>query len=199
MIVTPTVRTATHKDEADLLRLIKEAHVESGMLGIDEDSVVEMLRRAFNKKGGLIGVIDAKNEIAAAIYLLFSRFWYSRDDHLEELFNYCRPSHRRSNHAVSLIEFAKQSAKVCGIPLVIGVLTSHRMEAKVRLYRRKLGTPAGAFFVFNAQHWDNDTSPNSDLWHSHSRGGKKRNGVLHTESIMTTSPLPMLPLVPPMN
>ena len=36
-----------------------------------------------------------------------------------------------------------------GIPLIIGVLSNQRTEAKIRLYERQFGAPAGAFFLYN--------------------------------------------------
>jgi hypothetical protein len=35
------------------------------------------------------------------------------------------------------------------MPLLIGVLSNHRTEAKVRLYERQFGKPTGAFFLYN--------------------------------------------------
>ena len=34
---------------------------------------------------------------------------------------------------------------------MIGVLSNHRTEAKVRLYERQFGKPSGAFFLYNAR------------------------------------------------
>jgi GNAT superfamily N-acetyltransferase len=192
-----TVRLATQKDEAQLMQLCHALHADNGLFGVDDEMVKAMLYRAFDRKGGLVGVIDGGNEIAAATFLLLSNFWYSKDTHLEELFSFVKPAYRKSDYARQLLEFAKKCQREIGIPLVIGIITNTRMEAKVKLYRKKLGTPAGAFFVVGG-HWINETEPVEDLWVGHTHGGrrKKGNGIMDAvlPSTMTTSPLPMLPL-----
>jgi hypothetical protein len=39
----------------------------------------------------------------------------------------------------------------CGIPLAIGVMSNTRTEAKIRLYERVFGAPAGVYFLYNAK------------------------------------------------
>lgn len=187
-----TVRLATREDEAELMELCRELHADNGLFSFHEDMVREMLERAFDKRGGIIGVIDEGDKIAGAIYLLISNFWYSRDHHLEELFSYIRPAFRKSSHATTLIGFAQKCSETLGIALVIGVLTNHRMEAKVRLYSRKLGAPAGAFFVVGGE-WKNENPMSDDFWRTHAKP-KKKNGAseLLVNSTSTTSVLPLM-------
>lgn len=130
---------------------------------LDERCAAEFFERAFAKKGGIIGVIGEPNNIEAMQYLLVSKFWYSKDHHLEECFNFVRHDMRKSDHARKLLSFAKECADTLKIPLVIGVLTNSRMEGKVRLYRRSLGIPAGAFFVYNAN-WTMPEPSSEDFW-----------------------------------
>jgi hypothetical protein len=86
--------------------------------------------------------------------------------------------------------------------LVIGVLTNHRMEAKVKLYRKKFGKPAGAFFVVGGK-WAKGCEPyDIDIWtKEHDARGNPRDNhkkpVLHLNlgnAQMTTAPLPMMPI-----
>jgi hypothetical protein len=188
-------RLATRADEADLLALCKELHTENGLFSMDDDMVKEMLDRAFEKRGGIIGVIDDGGKIAACLYMLISNFWYSREHHLEELFSYVRPAFRKTPYASSLLTFAQDCSKTLAIPLVIGVLTNSRMEAKVKLYSRKFGRPAGAFFVVGGT-WHNDSVASEELWRTHTRGGKRRStsNELLVESMTTTAALPLMPL-----
>jgi hypothetical protein len=191
-----TVRIGTRKDEAQLMDLCHALHADNGIFSMDDELVGKMLDRAFDRKGGIIGIIDADNEIAAAIYMVFSHFWYSNDIHLEELFNFVRPQYRKSNFARELLEFAKHCQRTLGIPLFTGIVTNKRVEAKVTMYRRKLGPPAGAFFVVGA-HWQNEeTEPCDDLWirHSHGRDNKKNIIRAIVRAEMTTLPLPMMPI-----
>jgi hypothetical protein len=73
--------------------------------------------------------------------------WYSRDVFIEELFNYVRPAFRSSSNSQDLIAFGKAVADATELRLLIGVLSNIRTEAKVRLYRKALGSPVGAYFV----------------------------------------------------
>lgn len=115
---------------------------------MNEDKVRSYLRKAFSREGAIIGVIGTSDNIEGAIYLLIGEFWYSTDKHLEEFFNFVRPEHRKSKHAQGLIAFAKELSDD-SLPLLIGVISTERTAAKVRLYRRQLGEPIGAFFFYN--------------------------------------------------
>ena len=168
------VRIATRQDEPGLVKLLHMMHAESGMFDLDEREMRATFARAFDRQGGLIGVIGASENIEAALYLLISRFWYTTQNHLEDLFNFVRPDCRKTNYADLLLAFGKDCSDKIGIPLVLGVLTNKRVEAKVRLYRRKLGMPVGAVFVYNA-HWVSDAA-SDDVWKIHSRGRHAMNG-----------------------
>lgn len=191
---TPIVRRATRADQADMMKLCRELHADNGIFKMDDGMVQAMLDRAFDERGGIIGVIDGDGEIAACIYLLFSTFWYSREDHLEELFSFVREPYRKSRYAAMLIEFAQRCADVIPLKLLIGVLTTHRMESKVRLYRRELGMPAGAFFLYDPSGASHDLKASDAMWKTlyvHERRNKA-NGM--SNAAMTTSAMPMLPL-----
>ena len=160
------VRLATRADETQMFDLCKALHAENGLFAMNDDAVHEMLNRAFDKKGGIIGVIDGDGGIAGAIYMLISRFWYSQDNHLEELFSFIRPQSRKSNYATDLVSFAKRCADSTGLRLLIGILTNKDMELKVRLYRRRLGMPAGAFFVYDPKEPHNKVATSFETWRS---------------------------------
>lgn len=161
-----SVRIATRSDEDEIMNLLAIMHAEGGIMPLDEMEAKKTFNLAFNRQGGVIGVIGGSGDIKAMIFLLMSRFWYSREYHLEELFNFVRPDVRKSkeNYAPRLIEFAKKCADEIKIPLTIGVLTNIRMEGKVRLYKRSLGVPAGAWFVHfpDGKGWQNEA--NEDFW-----------------------------------
>lgn len=117
------------------------------MFSMNETKVQAMLDKAFNQQGAIIGALGPTGAIEGAIFMLISNFWYSNDWHLEELFSYVRPEHRRSTNAKELINFGKRCSDELGIPLVIGVISNERTKAKVGLYQRQLADPVGAFFV----------------------------------------------------
>jgi hypothetical protein len=141
------VRLATPADEPELMKLCHLLHDENGIFEMDEDMVLETLQLGTNQKGGVIGVIGTPEHLEGMIYMQVSNFWYSRKPYLVELFNFVHPDHRRSNHAKSLIEFAK-NCTTGDLKLVIGIISNERTKSKVKLYERQLGAPAGAFFVY---------------------------------------------------
>ncbi len=157
-------RLATRDDEVELLALCHELHRENGLQKMDDDMVREMLWRAFDRKGGVVGVIEGEDGIEAAICLLITSIWYSKDHHLVELFAFVRRPFRKSNHATALVEWADKAAKTLGIPLIVGILSNEKLEAKTRLYKRVLGVPSGVLFVRGAT-WSN-TSTNPEVWKS---------------------------------
>ena len=57
----------------------------------------------------------------------------------------------KGGRARRLCEFSKKVSNELGIPLIIGVLSNNRTEAKVRMYQRIFGEPSGAFFLYNAR------------------------------------------------
>lgn len=135
------------------MELCRELHTENGLFTMSEDKVRSTLHVAFARRGGIIGVIGQPGHIEAMIYLLISSQWYTEQLHLEELLNFCRPQYRKSGNAKALIQFAQKCAVELDLPLTIGVISNTRTEAKVELYKRQLGKPAGAFFVCNTP-WD---------------------------------------------
>jgi hypothetical protein len=142
------VRLAVPEDKLAVFELCKMLHSENGLFPMDDDLVQETMMKGINRNGGILGVIGPiGGPLEGMIYMLISNFWYSRKPHLEELFSYVPTEYRKSNHAKALIEFAKKCA-TDDIRLVIGVVSNTRTEAKVRLYERRLGKPAGAFFVY---------------------------------------------------
>jgi len=158
------VRIAGPDDLHEVQMLLLQMHAEGGIMPLDMTEATDMFFRAFNRQGGILGVIGEPGDIRAMIYLLIGKFWYTRHFHLEELFNFVRPDCRKGKHgyAQRLISFAKECSDEIGLPLTIGILTNIRMEGKVRFYQRELGVPAGAWFVYNAK-WQNE-EPNIQFW-----------------------------------
>ena len=72
------------------------------------------------------------------------------DPGLIELFSYVKPEFRSSTNLRDLIAWAMAMASHFDLALMIGIISNHRTQAKVRHYRRALGEPVGTFFLFNA-------------------------------------------------
>lgn len=173
LVTPPMVRLASREEEDDLMEMCREIHAENGLVSMDEEKVRGMLHKAFNREGGIIGVIGQQGSLEAIIMIVMSSFWSSSDTHLEELFAYVRRPFRtkfkgentvKMQHAEALVKFAKKCSDDIGVPLVIGIITNSRMAGKVRLYRSILGYPAGAYFVVNPKWIGGEDLTNEDFW-----------------------------------
>ncbi len=164
------VRLAAPQEEPELLHLIQIMHSESGWRPLDIERAREMLAMAFERRGAIIAVIGGPGRIRAMLGLMISCAWYTKQNHIEELFCWVHPEHRKSDYAKRLATYAMKcsddisDAAGFKVPLLIGVLTHNRMEAKVRLYRRWFGIPVGAFFVHNADWVRKDAAAEEDFW-----------------------------------
>lgn len=145
------VRLADLQDEEELMTVAAQLHAENGIYNLCRNKVREELRASLEQKSGIIGVIGERNFIQGAAWLLFVQEWYTDDWCIMERFNYVLPQWRASTNAKDLIAWTKVVRARCGVPLHIGVFSNERTEAKVRLYRKQLGEPAGAFFLVGAQ------------------------------------------------
>lgn len=137
-------------EEESVMELCRQLHSENGLFPLKEDKVRLMLRKAFNREGGVLGAVGEPGSLKGLIYMMMSSFWYSDAPHWEELFLYVKPEHRGGGAAVALMRFAKWCSANSGLPLVIGVLSNERTEGKVRLYQRNFDKPVGNFFFYSA-------------------------------------------------
>ena len=151
------VRFADPCDYEDLLSLCSKLWAENGLFNVSDEKVRQMLAGHYERKGGIIGVIGAPGELQGAVSLTMSQMWYSEQWLLKELFCFVLPEYRRSTNAKHLIQFAQKCAVDIGVPLIMGIISNERTEAKVRLYCRQFGgKPTGANFM------SNPTGPGSD-------------------------------------
>ena len=146
MLVTSPVRKAVLADKSEILEMCVENHRDNGQFTLSLPRVESMIDKAFNRGGTIIGVVGM-GRIEGMIVLNIGQFWYSEDWILEEVQNYVRPQFRKSTHAKDMINFGKRCSDELGIPLVIGVVSNERTRAKLELYRRQLGEPAGGYFL----------------------------------------------------
>lgn len=150
------VRPAVPADKPEIWRLFRLLWNENAIFAICDEKVDFYIDRMLNhdKIGpddtgprGFIGVIGPVGALEGCIMLTIGSLWYSEEWSLDEQLNFVDPAHRKSNHANALIDYAKKCADEIGLRLLIGILSTKRTAAKVRLYERKL-TPAGAFFLY---------------------------------------------------
>lgn len=147
------VRTAEPKDEEGIMHLARLVNGENGVFKMNEDKVRALVRPSLYLHGGIMGVIGPSDRIEGLVLLRVSEYWYSDTPFLEEMCVYVHPDFRaaKGGRARKLVEFAKQASEKLGLPLMIGILSNSRTDAKTRLYERQFGTPAGAFFLYGVK------------------------------------------------
>jgi hypothetical protein len=147
------VRIGTPEDVHGVMQLALSASSENGFVSPNPEKMLRDIWPALNLDRGLLGVIGNTGEkLEGAVLLRVGSMWYSDDEVLEEKAIFIDPRYRsaKGGRARRLCEFSKHVADNLGIPLIIGVLSNHRTEAKVRLYERQFGKPSGAFFLYGA-------------------------------------------------
>lgn len=153
------VRVARPDDRQEIWRLFLQGHRENGQFELAPEKVDYFVNRALypeaipqwdNGPRGVIGVIGDVGCLEALVFVTIGTYWYSHDRHLEEFIVYVDPECRKSVHARTMIEWMKHQSDLTGLPLVTGVISNERTEAKVRLYRRLL-PPVGAFFLYGGK------------------------------------------------
>jgi GNAT superfamily N-acetyltransferase len=170
-ITGSTIRLARPSDEPEIIEQLCLMHREAGWAPLDIDCVRVALARCWDRTGGIIAVIGAPGHIRAMLCLHITHAWFTRKNHIEEMFCWVHPDHRRSDYARLLIEHAKKwsddISQAAGekVPLMMSILTNKRMAGKVRLYRRVFGMPpAGAVFAYNTPWISANELCEEDFW-----------------------------------
>ena len=149
------VRPATMQDEDAIIHLCRELHQENAAFSWDEDKVRSGIQEAIRPHPNIprvIGVIgQPKAPLEGAIYVAAVQDWYTSEWALMEQFNFVSKPYRASRNACDLIDWAMMCADAMKMKLLIGIVSNDRTEAKVRLYSRKLGPPAGAYFLYGGK------------------------------------------------
>lgn len=155
------VRKAVPADEDELWRLFKLHHAENALFSLSESKARWYLNRvlyperiAADDAGprGWAGVVGAPGHLEAAAVLFLGSAWYTDDLGVDDCMIFVDPQHRRSNHAKVLMAYCKhlidKGREVNPrLLLMLGVVSTDRTEAKVRLYSRHFD-PVGAFFMY---------------------------------------------------
>lgn len=144
------VRLAVPEDRAKLVALTEMLHGENGLFSLSPTKRDALLDRYYNRDGSIIGVIGEIGEPVASIYLSLTQPEYTDDWALVEVWSFVRADCRRTKHAQHLIDYAKFVSMQMKLPLIVGILSNIRTEAKVKLYERSL-EKCGAYFVYNRQ------------------------------------------------
>lgn len=146
------IRIGTAADVDDMMALALSACEENGFVDPNPKKLLADIWSALNLNRGLMGIIGDRGSPEGAVLLRLGEMWYSDIPVVEEKAIFIKDEFRsaKGGRARRLCEFSKQVSDTLGIPLIIGVLSNHRTEGKVRLYERQFGKPSGAFFLYNA-------------------------------------------------
>lgn len=172
----PTVRLAGPEDEREIYRLLMLANAENAIMESNSARVMYFVQRflygAFIQDDGprgCFGVIGQGpgGKLEAVVMMAIGQFWYTMQQHLEEYLVFVDPEFRQGNlrHGIVLIDWAKEQVHKTGLPLITGILSNNRTEAKCRLYRRHL-PKIGEYFFYSGDkvprfHSDKMTGPGS--------------------------------------
>lgn len=148
------VRLATIADKQEIWRLFLQGHRENGLFSLSPTKVNWFMDRVLCPElippgdtgvRGAIGVIGPVGALEGLVFVTIGSYWYSDDKHIEEFIVYVDPECRRSGHAAALVQWMKDQVEITGLPLMTGIISTHRTEAKCRLYGRML-QKVGEFF-----------------------------------------------------
>lgn len=148
------VRIAKPEDHQEVWRLFLQGYRENAMFPIAPDKVDWMINRALapdmiaewdNGLRGAIGVIGPVGALEALVFVALGEYWYTRRKHIEEFIVYVDPECRRSHHVDALHAWMQEQVEKTNLPLITGILSTERTEAKCRLYRRHFAK-VGEFF-----------------------------------------------------
>ena len=164
----PAVTIALRQDEEEIMEQCRRLHKENGLFTLNDAKVRKYLRLCYARENAnatpvIVGVIKNKGRIEASTCLMVSDFYYTDDWHLAELWNFVDEPYRKSHNAEALIEFGKVCSDKMKIPFFTGIITNKQMAGKVRLYRRLLGYPTGAFFIHGAKWTSEPMQDHTDL------------------------------------
>lgn len=148
------IRTATVDDLADVMALAVAGAQENSFLPARVNLILNEVWPAVNQDHGLCGIIGQPNGKPEGIVILrISTMYYSEQMCVEEKIIFVSPEFRSAagGRARKLCEFSKKVADTLDLPLLIGVCSSERTKAKVKMYERIFGEPAGAYFLYKTK------------------------------------------------
>jgi hypothetical protein len=145
------VRVATPKDLDEVMRMAIAGAQENSFMPAKVELILNEVWPAVNQDRGICGIIGEPQSKAQGIVILrIGTVYYSEQLCVEEKIVFVDPAYRaaKGGRARQLCEFSKHVADRLNLPLLIGICSSERTKAKVRLYERIFGAPAGAYFLY---------------------------------------------------
>lgn len=136
-----------------------QSHKENGLFAMNGEKVDWFLRRFLFPEAippedtgirGVIGVIGDTGELEALCGMAVSDIWYTTEKHLADFLVYVDPEHRASEHGTALVQWMKKQSDIIGLPLLSGVVSNKRTEAKCRMFRRMM-PKIGEYFLYTSR------------------------------------------------
>lgn len=151
--MTELVRLAKRDDLDSLMSCLRMMHEENGLFSLAENRVLGVIEQCLNPPPDaalppIIGVVGKLGDVEATICLTLTQFFYTNQWHMTDLWCFIRPDSRKKNHIQALLEFAKSCADKVNLPLLTGVISNKRTEAKIRIFSRHFGSPLGSAFLY---------------------------------------------------
>jgi len=150
------VRIAKPEDHVEIWRLFLHGFRENALFTLAPEKVDWFINRAINPQSipewdngvrGAIGVIGPVGDLEALVFVVLGEYWYTRDKHIEEFIVFVAPESRKSRHVDALHEWMGQQVEETNLPLITGIISRTRTEAKCRLYRRRFEKVGEFFFL----------------------------------------------------
>jgi hypothetical protein len=149
------LRLGTVDDMTEVMQLAIAAAKENGLVNASQLLLAKTIWPCLNQDHGLVGCIQSKNgaEIEGIVVLQVGTLFYSDEPCIEEKVVFVKPEYRAAKvgRARKLCEFSKSAADNLGLPLIIGVFSSVETQAKIGLYKRIFGEPAGLYFLYGGK------------------------------------------------
>lgn len=148
------VRIATVADMPEIMELAIAASKENALFDTTPAHLARIVWPCLHLDHGIIGTIGKqKGVIEGMVVMVVGTLGYSDQPCCEEKVLFVRPEFRnaKGGRANKLIHFMKGVSTSLSLPLLTGILSNADTRAKVGLYTRELGEPAGAFWVWGGQ------------------------------------------------
>ena len=145
------VRTGNPLDIHPVMKQALAACEENSLTTVNPTKLLGEVWASLNLDNGIMGLIGT-DPIEAGILLRVEPLFYSDEKCLLERAIFVNPDYRRGGSRARLLcEWAKKAAEDLRLPLIIGILSSTRVEAKIKLYERQFGEPSGAYWIWGAK------------------------------------------------
>lgn len=148
------VRVGTPEDVHGVMTVALLACEENAFADPNPQKLLQEIWAALNLDHGICGLIgEPGGDVEGVVLLRIGNPWYSDAEIIEEKAIFVHPQFRsaKGGRAARLCEFSKSVADNLGLPLTIGVMSSSRTEAKVRMYTRIMGQPSGAYWLYGVK------------------------------------------------